>query len=227
MKRRVRLFTFILAAALPLYSAGAATSLQFNNNANNVVGGTLDTLNLTTGQTFILSLQLNSTVAANAVDFWLSQFSGPAAGAFTILSANYTGSSFSDPSFTGSFSGDAYNNTTGAGGADGVIDGLIKPRNGPDLGSTTTSGADVTAGTSQIVTLTLQVNGTAALGLYQLRSFSYPGTGFSSTTVADQPYSNQAAINVNVVPEPSSVALLVLGGAAVLGLGLRGRLGRA
>jgi hypothetical protein len=214
MKTPSRILSLIAAlVALPLSWASATTSLEFNNNANNMVGGALGTINIAAGGSFQLSLQINSTVPTNAVDYWLTQFSGPTAGAFTITSVSYTGSAYSDPSFTGSFAADAFNNSTGAPGSDGVVDGRLAPRDGPDLGSTKTPATpDNAAGTNQIATFTVSVAGGATAGLYQLRSFDYPGFGWSSTTLADQAFDNQAAINVNVaVPEPSTWAMGVLG----------------
>jgi hypothetical protein len=218
MKTPSRILSLIAAlVALPLSWASATTSLEFNNNPNNMVGGTLDTINVTGGGSFTLSLQINSTVPTNAVDYWLSQFSGPGGNPFTITGRDYTLSLYPDPSTANGPSttaaGDNWSNTTGAPFVtDGIQDNLISPRNGPDLGSTKATAGDNAAGTNQIATFTISVAGGATAGLYQLRSFDYTGLGWSSTTLTDQAFDNQAAINVNVaVPEPSTWAMSVLG----------------
>src|SRR6267142_1536488 len=119
MKTPIRILPLIAAVvALPLSWASATTSLEFNNNANNMVGGALDTINIAAGGTFQLSLQINSTVPTNAVDYWLSQFSGPGGNPFTITGRDYTLSLYSDPSTANGPSttaaGDTFSNTTGA-----------------------------------------------------------------------------------------------------------------
>lgn len=222
MKTKTRIILLLAAFTIPLSWAGAAVSLEFNNSINNQVGGSPVTITGITGGTITLSLQLFSTSeVTNAVDYWLTQFSGPGAGVFSITGIDYTGSMYPDPSAgTGGFDpGDNFNNSTGAPGADGTMDNRLFPRNGPDLGSTkTVTTSNNPAGTNQIAIFTLSILPGAAQGLYQIRSFDYTGFGWSSTTTADQPFAAQAAINVNVVPEPATWSLIALGGLASVGL---------
>lgn len=214
-----RLLLSVAISVLPFGWANAQTFLQFNNSANNTVGGALQTINITAGGSFVLSIQINAAQATNSLDYWLTQFSGPMAGIFTITSQDFTGSAYPDPSFSGSFAGDTYSNTTGAPfSPDGIIDGRLDPRDGPDLGASTTSGGDIAPGLFQVANFTIQVSASAASGTYELRSFDYSGFGWSSTTSFDNPFDNQAAISVSVVPEPTTWSFLIFGGLGVIGL---------
>lgn len=223
MKTKYAIILLLAALVLPLSWASGAVSLEFNNSINNQVGGVPATLTGAPGGTVTISLQLVSTAeGTTALDYWLSQFSGPTAGAFSIVSRDYTSSIYPDPSASNAqvmSSTDTFSNSTGAPGADSVPDNVIKPQNGFDLGS---SKSDTTvnqpAGTWQVATFTLGISNAAALGTYQIRSFDYNGFGWSNTTVQDQPFSTQAAINVNVaaVPEPATWSLMTLGGLLTL-----------
>jgi hypothetical protein len=207
----------LAAVVMPLSVANAADFL-FNNSTANEVGGSPATLTAAPGGSVSFSLQvaLSASETTGAVDYWLTQFSGAPAGMFTITGLDYTGSAFSDPSAGvggGTSTADAFNNTTGAPGTDGVADNLINPRNGPDLGSSATpNGTFRTNGTFQVVNLTLGVN-PAAAGLYNIRTFDYSGFGINDITPGAQ-----ASININVVPEPATWSLMGLGGLASVGL---------
>jgi hypothetical protein len=205
----------LAAAILPLSMANAADYL-FNNSTSNEVGGSPQTLSLTPGGTVSLSLQvsLGPGESTSAVDYWLTQFSGAPPGMFSIIARDYTGSSFPDPSATNAqatTNADAFNNSTGAPGGDGTADNLINPRNGPDLGSSTTGGT-VTNGIFQIANYTLQISPSAS-GLYNLRTFDYAGFGVNDVTPGAQ-----ASININMIPEPAAWSLLGLGGLGSFGL---------
>jgi hypothetical protein len=230
MNTKAKYIIVLLAAlALPLSWASAApattASLQFNNNALDTVTGTPQTLTFAPGSTFTLSLQVVTNGTTDALDYWLSQFSGATAGAFSLVSPgrDYTGSLYPDPSSPNAqviATTDTNNNSTGAGTSDGVPDNQINPRNAFNLGSVTSSG-EAAAGTNQVTTFTLQILGSATPGIYQLRTFDYAGRGWSDTAnaVFDQPFSSQAAININVaVPEPATLSLVGLGGLGALGM---------
>lgn len=211
----------LAAIMLPFSWASAAVSLQFNNSNSNQVGGSPATLSGAPGSTITISLQLVSTAeGTTALDYWLSQFSGPMAGAFSITGRSYTLSDFPDASATDpqvTSSTDTRSNSASSSGGDGIADNVLNPRNGFDLGSVkNNSGVNFGAGTFQVANFTLTILPNAAAGLYQIRTFDYTGFGWSNTTVQDQPFSAQAAININVVPEPSTWAFMVLGGISVL-----------
>lgn len=222
MKTVPRLF-FVAAAAflVSLSSAHAQTFLEFNNSTNNVVGGSLQNINIVAGGSFTLTLQINTNQATNSLDYWLSQFSGPSANVFSITGRDYTGSSYPDPSATAAQAmdtSDTRSNSSNFGPADGIADNVLGPRNAYDLGSSTLSGADIGAGVNLVATFTISVSGTATAGTYQLRSFDYSGFGWSNTASPDNAFDNQAAITVTVVPEPSTWALVTLGGLGAIGL---------
>jgi len=224
------LVVLLAALALPLswaYGAAATTAtLQFNSNPLDTVSGTPETLSFAAGSQFTLSLQIVTNGTTDALDYWLSQFSGPASNnnPFSLVSRNYTSSAYPDPSSTDAVaaaSTDTHNNSTNANTADGVADNRIFPRNAFDLGSTTAAG-EAAAGTNQVTTFTLQIAANATPGVYQLRTFDYSGFGWSDTpnNVFDQAFASQAAININIsaVPEPATWSLLGLGGLASVGL---------
>jgi hypothetical protein len=208
------IITALAAAILPLSMANAADYL-FNNSTANEVGGSPATLTAAPGGTVSFSLQVAlGAESTSAVDYWMTQFSGAPPGMFSITTRDYTGSTFPDPSATNAqatTAADAFNNSTGAPGGDGTADNLINPRNGPDLGSSTTGGS-VTSGTFQIANYTLTISPSAS-GLYNLRTFDYAGFGVNDVTPGAQ-----ASININVIPEPATWSLMGLGGLASVGL---------
>ena len=197
--------------AFPFGRANAARDYQFNGSSINEIGGSPVTLTSAPGAQITLSLQvvLSGGDGTQAVDYWLTQFSGPTAGAFSLVGRDYTGSEFADPSSPNSdalSSADTRSNSLASGPADGVPDNQLNPRNGFNLGSTVDDATDRTNGAFQVATFTLQVAGNASPGTYELRTFDYTGFGINDFTP-----DHQAAIFVNVVPEPATWSLLGLG----------------
>jgi hypothetical protein len=203
------------AVVLPLSTANAADYL-FNNSINNEVGGSPNTIFAASGSTVQISLQVNlgAGESTSAVDYWLTQVSGPTFGAFSIVGRDYTGSSFSEPSATNAqvtSTSDNYNNSTGAPGGDGNPDNALAPRNVWDLGSSTSDQSTKTNGVFQIATFTLQFVANAATGMYEIRTFDLAGFGINDVTPA-----HQAAIFIGV-PEPATWSLVGIGGLAIFG----------
>jgi hypothetical protein len=149
------------------------------------------------------------------VDYWLTQFSGPSAGAFSIVGRDYTGSAFPNPGVSNAqvtSPTDTGSNSGGGGGPDGTPDNQINPQNAWDLGSSTSDNSSKTNGVFQVATFTLQFAANAAPGTYQLRTLDYSGFGIGDVTPA-----HQAAIFIGV-PEPATWSLMCLGALGSFGL---------
>ena len=232
-KTKYTMVLALAALALPLSLANADVSLDWNNNTNNEVGVAPVTINATPGGTITLELDLVSTSQrTDTVDYWLTQIGGTA-GAFSISQRNLTTATYNNnPSSTDAAvaaSTDMKNNTTNATGSDGIPDNQLNPRNGFDLGAGTpmagSAGGDVGTGSFQVAIFTLSFSATAASGLYHIQSFDYSGRGWSDTVPGtqqafDQPFTRQADIIINLVPEPATLSLLGLGGLGALGITL-------
>ena len=216
--KRILLLLLFLALSFP--AANATVTLQFNNNSNNVVGGLPQTVVATPGSTLMLSLQIVATTeTVRAFDIWLSQFSGPAGSVFSLVGRDTSGPFL--PITLNSLvlsPGDLFSNSqfAPAGTSDGVPDNVLGPRNGPSLGGRD-GGTIAPPGTHQIATFSIAIAPGAALGLYEIRTFSYPGAGWADENFVDHNFDGQAAISILVVPEPGT-GLLLLGGLGVLSM---------
>ena len=214
---RLRLLWFFIAAfALSAPAARGTVYLQFNNSGNNVVGGSPQTIQVAPGGSVVLSLQLVSTTETTlALETWLWQFAGPSARVFSITGRDLTGSRFGRPEWGNDVvlsSADQFSNSSfgGKNNPDGVADNVLGPRNGPTLGGRFSNGHNP-PGTHQVATFTLTLSPAASFGLYEIRTFSYPGVGWTDPSFNDNPFDNHAAIRIEVVPEGGTSVLLALG----------------
>jgi hypothetical protein len=222
MKAKYTIVLALAATILPLSWANAQGDFQFNGSPNNEVGGSPDTLIAAPGGMITLSLQavLPAGAAVGGLDYWLTQFSGPSgSNPFSLVSRDYTSSFWPDPSaldFLAASPNDTRSNSASFGPPDGVPDNQINPQNGFDLGSTTATGTPVNGpDTFQIVNLTFQIAAGAAPGLYDLRTFDYPGFGLADITPEHQA---EILVSIGVIPEPPIWSLISLGGLGSFGL---------
>ena len=203
--------------------AVASVVLQFNNNPNDGVGGSPEIIQAAPGENIVISLQLVSTTETTlAISYWLSQFSGPGSGVFSLIVRNRSGGDFNRGGlgdFTVTTSGDHYNNSQiGGVGPDGIPDNLLSPQNGPSLGSLCSNFIGNPPGVSQVAILTFAISLGAQPGLYEIRTFDYPGNGWSGEDFVDHDFDAQAAIRVEVVPEPMVWSLVSVGALVLFGL---------
>lgn len=182
--------------ALPLTLVNGSVSFQFTDGA---------TINSAPGQTVTLHLQLVATAGetSSAVDYLLAQITGPGTNVFSITGRDLTISDYPDPSFLDSDVTSSADNHSPAG-----PDNLLNPQNDLDLGATKAdTSTDYAGGTHYIATLLLAVDPNAAAGLYNIQTtFTTYGA-----TDHDDVAATPASININVVPEPATCALLTLG----------------
>ena len=219
MSKRTKIWMSLFAAlALPLTRADATVFLQFNDNPDNVVGGAVQIIQATPGSTVVISLQLVSTTETSfTLDYWFSQFTGPQAGVFSLVGRDFTGSDFPNTVGNGIIlsPADNYNNSNGQSGfPDGVPDNQVNPRNGPIISGR--ASLPNPPGSHQVATFTLSLSPTAMPVVYELQTFDYPGFGWGDPNFQDHNFDNQAAIRIEIVPEPDIWALLGLGLALVL-----------
>jgi hypothetical protein len=229
MKKKLAIGLLTVAAfALSASGASASVILEFNQNPNDIVGGSPETIQAVPGGNIVFSLQLVCTTeTVLGIDYWLSQFSGPSAGAFSITGHDLTGSDFARGGFSNATitsTDDRWSNSTPSGGTpphpDGVPDNVLGPRNGPDLGFIYTSIPNG-PGIHQVATFTLTLSPNALPGLYEIRTFNYvfiSPSGWSDPDFNSHNFDAEAAIRVQVVPEPNTWLLLGLGIAVTLGL---------
>jgi PEP-CTERM motif-containing protein len=202
---------------------GASVTLQFNNNPNDIVGGSPETIQTAPGASIVVSLQLVSTAeTTTALTYWLAQFSGPGSGVFSITGRDRSGGDFNRGGWGDTVvtsAGDSFSNSQslGLGQPDGVPDNLLSPRNGPSFGSIA-SGTSNPPGGHQVATFTLTISLGALPGLYEIRTFDYPGNGYGDENFQDHDFDAHAAIRVEVVPEPATWLLVGLGLLVLFGL---------
>jgi hypothetical protein len=98
--------------------------------------------------------------------------------------------------------------------------GLLNPFNDFDLGSTNNGSATDPAGTYTIGVLTFSALGAPA-GTYTISTDRGIITDRTNNQFNDVPFSS--FVTINVIPEPTTVGLAIIGGAALLVIGWRKR----
>lgn len=159
----------------------------------NTLNGT-NSVVVTPGNSFTVSLTLNSTVSSVSVDYFLQILNG-GSSQFRITGRDLSGSRFSQPITSNSIALQSSR-------------ALLDPQNDDNLGASVSDpNLPNSAGSFLISNLTLQVLPGTGVGFYTLSTAnaSVGDAGFN-----DNPVSN-ATFSVNVVPEPATTLLLFTG----------------
>ena len=153
------------------------------------------TINITGNQSFTLTLMITTNFPSSGITYFL-QSNAAGSGFFRIVARDTTGSPYPAPPLV--CNGDAC---------------LLNPVNDMDLGGTTNGSATVSAGAYTIETFTFNTEN-APVGQYTISTdrgviTDRTGGGFEDRAFA-------ASATINVIPEPNSVGLALMGGAGLL-----------
>jgi hypothetical protein len=154
------------------------------------------TVNITSNQSFTLTLTITTNFVSSGITYFL-QSNAAGSGFFRIIGINTTGSPYPIGPFSPGPCGDAC---------------VLNPVNGFDLGATNEGSDTDPPGTYTITTITLSAMN-APVGQYTIRTDRGVVTDRTGGGFEDRPFT--AVATINVVPEPGTVGLGVLG-AAVL-----------
>jgi hypothetical protein len=200
MNPKIKSLSVLALLVLSSAWANATVSLQFTDGS---------VITAAPGETITLHLQLVATAdeTSSNVDYLLAQVGGPLNNVFTLTGRDLTTSDYSDPAFLDSEVMSSADNHTPAG-----PDNLLNPQNDLDLGGTKPdTSVNYVGGTHYVATLTLTLNPNAFAGLYTIQTTfsSYGATG--SNDPHDDLEAQLASIDIDVVPEPATCALLAVG----------------
>ncbi len=200
---KLRKLLLVTALVICPFLALQSGNAQSTANATLTSGG-LNSINITSSQTFTLNLAVSINFPSSGFTVFFQSNNG--SGLFQLISRVNT-SPYPDP-------------TTSDATAFGGTAGRLMPSNMFDLGYTN-NGADVTpippSGTYQL--LSLQVNalnapaGTYTIFLDSRSEMTDRSNGFQDVFIGGP---NGPQFTVNVIPEPSTVGLAILGGGALL-----------
>ncbi len=206
------LFLVTALVICPLFAAQ-------NGNAQAVATATLtsggmNSISITSNQTFTLTLAVTTNFISSGFTVFFQSNNG--SGRFQLLSRVNNGP-YPDP-------------TTDDGSAFGGNAGILMPSNMFDLGYTNNGVVTTPAGTYTL--LTLQVRGVNAVAGSSYTIFldnrsimtDRTGGGFNDVNMGGP---NGPQFTVNVIPEPTTVGLAIIGGAALLVVAYRKQRARA
>ena len=161
------------------------------------------TITITQNQTFYLQLQITTNFISSGITFFVQSNNG--SGLFRVVARDMTGNPYPDPTTDDAtaFGGDA---------------GLLNPVNDFDLGSTNNGSTTDPAGTYTIAILTFNTLN-APVGTYTI--FTDRGIVTDRTNNGFEDRAFTAMATINVIPEPTTVGLAVIGGGMLLVAGYR------
>ncbi|MEP6810150.1 MAG: PEP-CTERM sorting domain-containing protein [Chthoniobacterales bacterium] len=219
---KLRRFLLVTALAVTPFLAFQAINAQpFTAVAtltNSVGGG--NSINIAAGGTFTLSLAVTTNFISSGYTVFYQSLNG--AGNFMLVSRVNT-SPISAGTGTNVFNDPTTSDALAFGGMAGkFMFGPTMNSNQFDLGYTGDQTNNQALGTFNLQNITIMVLANAAPGSYQIRldprSIMTERAGFNDVNMGG---ANGPFFTVNVIPEPSTVALAVLGGAGLLVLVLR------
>jgi hypothetical protein len=159
----------------------------------------LSTVTITGNQSFQLSLRITTNFVTTGLTYFLRSDNG--SGLFQVVARHLDGSPFTNLAAADedAFGGNA---------------GLLDPVNNHDLGGVSPCCQEFGPGTFMIATFTFNTLN-APLGQYTIFIDGGLVTDATGSTFVDRPFT--AVATINVVPEPASASLLLLGSPAILG----------
>jgi len=201
-----RMLLVIALVVCPLLTSGLSNAQTVTPSLFQTGTG-LTTFNITPNQTFQLTLQVTTNFISSGVTYFFNnpQFAGVAR--FQIIARDMSLNPYPDP-------------TTDHATAFGGTAGLLNPFNDFDLGSTNNGSQTDPAGTytSDILTFTAL---NVPAGTYTIATDRAIITDRTNNMFNDVPFSSM--VTINVIPEPTTVGLAIIGGAALLVVGWRKR----
>ena len=207
---KVRRFFLIAALVvcpfLAVQNGNAQTPVvtgTLNASANQGGPFTTNSITITQNQQFFLQLQITTNFLSSGITYFLQSNNGN--GFFRITARDMSWSPYPDPTTTDgqAFGGDA---------------GLLNPVNDFDLGSTNQGSDTDPAGTFTIAILAINTLN-APVGQYTI--FIDRGVVTDRTNNGFEDRAFTAMATINVVPEPTTVGLAVIGGGMLLVAGYR------
>ncbi len=186
--------------------AHATVSLSFNQLAV-----TIDKLLASPPQATVALNLVSTAEQTTGLDYYLTAL-GSANGHFQVIDRNISTSLYNDLINPDQTSGEIR-------GVEALPEALLNPTTDLDLGGNAT--AAQASGTRFVSNYTIRVLPGTPNGSYVIETTSLDGTGWIGTDFMDHPFTNQASLNIIVVPEPACLGLAGMLG--LLSLGRRKR----
>jgi hypothetical protein len=206
MNTNSKLNRLVLVIALALVPLLASERASAQNATATLFNGGNPFITIAAGGTFTLDLNIVTTFTSTGITYFYQSNNG--SGFFSLTARNISGSQFPDL-----ITADATAFTP--------ANGLLDPVNNDDLGAVITDpNSPLPAGSYFISTITFSISGAIAPGTYTIfldsRTIVSDG-GFNDHQVTSNIFT------VNIIPEPATTGLAVLGGVMLLAFVWRAR----